>query len=167
MKRGFTLIELLVVVLIFGILASVAVPQYQKAVIKSRYNTLKNLTKSIADAQEIYYMANNRYATAFDELDVSMPEGKLNNSTSYQYFYTFGDCRIILATGYPSIECKNNLTDMSYQIRLQYAAINPGSRKCITYTTDLNDVRNQICKAETNTDNFVCCGSTNIREWEY
>ena len=89
---AFTLIELLVVVLIIGILAAVALPQYQVAVMKSRYATLKNLVTSIAQAQEVYYLSNNEYADSFELLDVDMPGGKKEDSTSNVYVYDWGKC---------------------------------------------------------------------------
>ena len=72
MQQGFTLIELLVVVLIIGILSAVALPQYQKAVEKSRLAAIRPMIKSIKDAQTAYYMANGVYGS-FSNLDISFP----------------------------------------------------------------------------------------------
>ena len=132
--RGFTLIEVLVVVIIIAVLAAVALPQYQKAVLKSRFSSLMPTTKAVRDGNEAYYMAHGGYASAVNQLDVTATNSEdmtLEVSRDLDYSY-------VLATR-PDLNEKNNL--IMYQ---QHSAQFPGEIHCEALADDTQ--ANWLCQ---------------------
>jgi len=70
MRKGFTLIEILVAVLIMGLLASIAFPQYQISVYKSRATEAINILNKVVAAQEEWYGRKNAYTANISDLPI-------------------------------------------------------------------------------------------------
>ena len=126
-KQAFTLIELLVVVLIIGILAAAALPQYQKAVDKARFTQLITASKAIVDAQQVYYLANGVYTFRADELSLEYPLSE--NGAKFQT--KTWECIVNYANDFPRTSC------MLYkpQITLQWA-LGTQTVYCCAYSAD-------------------------------
>ena len=144
-KKGFTLIELLVVVLIIGILASVALPQYQKAVEKSRSAEALVMLKNAHQAYELARLESNGsdWPPAKDVVDWS--EGTWDEHGWYfctkNFFYEFA---------YPdiyAIRSNNIAADCSSPSNYSYMIDNGfpsdgGEVKCWA----ANDIGYNVCK---------------------
>jgi len=87
--RGFTLIELLIVVIVIGILATLALPAFTKAMERARQAEAKDVLGALLQSQKIYIAEKGIYTGEIDELVASLPEASesyfdytISNSTT-------------------------------------------------------------------------------------
>ena len=171
--KGFTLIELLVVVLIIGILAAVALPQYNRAVIKSKYSTLKHIVDALTQAEEIYYLENGQYTTAMEDLSIEMPNGTLDNEYDVenvqQYLYDWGYCQLVNMKGDKRAMCIDNSINMGYRRYFAHSAPNnANTRRCdVRETLDETVPQAEVCKIETGSNTRYTSTTPIIQAWIY
>ncbi len=144
-NSGFTLIELLVVVLIIGILAAVALPQYQKAVVRSRISEVLVNIKTLETAVNAVYLETGAYPTDFTVLPIEWPGAR------YSTYMNENDKLILPNRTHYVLEVSNKwitavlpVPNGSMQLNYFFRGNSQGKYYCRAAKD--NTITNQVCK---------------------
>ncbi|WP_424245662.1 prepilin-type N-terminal cleavage/methylation domain-containing protein [Elusimicrobium posterum] len=157
MKKGFTLIELLVVVLIIGILAAIALPQYTKAVEKSRAAEAVQNAAIISLAADRYIMANGSGPKKMDELDIDIGECNSTASTCKTKNFSYG----ISSGNY--VQARR--TDETYFIENFFSTTTPKTVFCAAEENSEDKIK--LCKSLTGASTKTKTAKSGTRTYDY
>ena len=153
-RKGFTLIEMLVVVLIVGILAAIALPQYKMAVAKSKLSTIKDMTNALHHSVERYYLATSMRPNNLEGLDIDMP-GEYTNSSKIRKVISEGViCGLNTGTSEKQeVICFTPILGKDIDIALinvLYFKQSITKKMCLAFSLDTTDLVNKLCQIESN-----------------
>ena len=88
---GVTLMELMIVVVIIGILAAIAYPNYRQYAARAKRNEAKAELLKIATLQERFYLQNNSYTADMTNLGYALAANNISDTDSYKINVTAAD----------------------------------------------------------------------------
>ena len=148
LRAGFTLIELLVVVLIIGILAAVALPQYQKAVERARAAEAMINLRALVNAENLYIMANGTPTRDLSVLSIQL-NGEMTKDGKMKLPHFTYDVRNINSTHpvpFEAVATRNNQGSdiMAYYLYYSYK----GNYSCVAKTEAAITICSAFCARE-------------------
>ncbi len=149
---GFTLIELLVVILIIGILAGVALPQYEYAVRKARFQKMVPMVDGLVKAQKSYFMANGNYSSDVDALDISLPENFVRNAGA-----TGASDGVMSCTGVYNFNPRTWCQLLKKQDLVYMYFFTSGRRACVVFNAQ-NQTVDEFCRRYTGKQTYETYG---------
>ncbi len=120
--RGITLLELMIVVVIIGIMAAIAYPNYRQFVARAKRTEAKAALLKIAANQERFYLQNNSYTLDMTQLGFPVAAAFITDSDSYSISVTAADA--------------SNFTAVA-----TYQRVDAEAGKCLTFQLDGRGIR--------------------------
>lgn len=128
--------------LIIGILAAIALPQYEMAIAKSRASTAVGALKVLGDAAQRYFLTTGTYTTSIFDLDISV------ESNNYYVFIINGD-QFYKVLAKPKVK---KLPVIEYNTKTN-------RKNCYSYSGDGGEIGRKLCEI------LIGCSISKINEW--